>query len=278
MKHPASEAGSVLILAPTGNDASLTQQFLAAAGIPAKSCADIPQLRRGLEGRCSAIILAEEILKVSSVQALAEALSKQPAWSDIPLIIITSGGEVDQACLRRLAVFGPGSNVTLLERPFRPGTLVSSVESAVRSRLRQYQVHDLLKELSAARDAAEQANRAKDDFLAALSHELRTPLNPVLLLATEAAANEKIPDDIRADFDIIAKNVMLESRLIDDLLDLTRITRGKLILDTRPVPLNGVIRDAITNVMPDIREKNLGLTVDLWDADPVVDADAVRLQ
>ncbi len=89
------------------------------------------------------------------------------------------------------------------------------------------QLGDILAREKAAREAAEAANRAKDDFLAALSHELRTPLNPVLLLASEAARNTDLPPGIRTDFDTIRKNIELEARLIDDLLDLTRITHGQ---------------------------------------------------
>ena len=89
------------------------------------------------------------------------------------------------------------------------------------------------RELAHALARERAANRAKDDFLAALSHELRTPLNPVLLLASEAARNEELPTETRADFDTIRKNIEFEARLIDDLLDLTRITHGKLVLERR---------------------------------------------
>src|SRR3978361_1287 len=82
--------------------------------------------------------------------------------------------------------------------------------------------------LREARDAAERSGRAKDSFLAALSHELRTPLNPVLLLASEAAENVSFPPEARAQFLTIRKNVELEARLIDDLLDLTKLTHGKM--------------------------------------------------
>jgi FixJ family two-component response regulator len=75
-----------------------------------------------------------------------QTLAEQPSWSDIPIILITSGGEARQTSLRRLAVFGPGGNVTLLERPFRPATLISAVEVALRSRQRQYESHQLMKE------------------------------------------------------------------------------------------------------------------------------------
>ena len=84
-----------------------------------------------------------------------------------------------------------------------------------------------------AKEAAEAANRAKDDFLAALSHELRTPLNPVLMLTSELENSADLPDSARQDFAMIRKNVELEARIIDDLLDLTRVTRGKVQLNLR---------------------------------------------
>ena len=100
--------------------------------------------------------------------------------------------------------------------------------------LRANEVCGSTKALRASEAQAMAASRAKDDFLAALSHELRTPLNPVLLLATEASANPQLPLEVRADFETIAKNVSLEARLIDDMLDLTRIARGKLALEMQP--------------------------------------------
>ncbi|HWL17630.1 MAG TPA: ATP-binding protein [Opitutus sp.] len=134
------------------------------------------------------------------------------------------------------------------------------------------------KELERARDEALAASRAKDDFLAALSHELRTPLNPVLLLASEAAEDPALPERARADFDTIRKNVELEARLIDDLLDLTRITRGKLLLDMRPHDVNSIVQDALKTVRADLQAKRIALTVRLAPSAAVVQGDAVRLQ
>lgn len=75
------------------------------------------------------------------------------------------------------------------------------------------------------------ANREKDLFLAALSHELRMPLSPVLLLASGGAENQELPEKVRNDFAVICKNIEIETQLIDDILDLSRIVSGKLTLN-----------------------------------------------
>jgi len=133
-------------------------------------------------------------------------------------------------------------------------------------------------ELKRARDEAEQANRAKDDFLAALSHELRTPLNPVLLIASEAVNNFELPPRVRTDFDTIRRNVELEARLIDDLLDISRITCGKLVMEMEPVDVHTALSSAIEKVRSDIGQKEIALALNLQSADFTVRGDAVRLQ
>jgi PAS domain S-box-containing protein len=134
------------------------------------------------------------------------------------------------------------------------------------------------KELERARDEALAASRAKDDFLAALSHELRTPLNPVLLLASEAAEDLSLPEAVRGDFATIRKNVELEARLIDDLLDLTRITRGKLPLDMQPHDIHTILRDALATVHAELERKSIMIHLKLNAANSLVLGDAVRLQ
>lgn len=125
---------------------------------------------------------------------------------------------------------------------------------------------------------ARAASRAKDDFLAALSHELRTPLNPVLLLATEAARDSRWPAEARAAFEEIAKNVSLEARLIDDLLDLTRITRGKLTLDMRPVDIHASLEEALAMVRDEIDQKKISLSWSKRAGRCAVLGDDVRLK
>ena len=133
-------------------------------------------------------------------------------------------------------------------------------------------------EVTAARDKAVEASRAKDDFLARLSHELRTPLNPVLLLASEAASNRSLPEEVRADFETIAQNVTLEARLIDDLLDLTAITRGKVALELRPVQIHSVLHDAFAMMRQDIGAKQLRVSMRLNAEQHVVMGDDMRLK
>jgi signal transduction histidine kinase len=132
--------------------------------------------------------------------------------------------------------------------------------------------------LRASEAQATAASRAKDEFLAALSHELRTPLSPVLLLATEAAGNESLPEEVRADFEIIAKNVSLEARLIDDLLDLTRITHGKLALEMLPFDAHVGLRHALSLARADMEVKRIQLVLHLDSARSTIVGDEIRLE
>lgn len=131
--------------------------------------------------------------------------------------------------------------------------------------------------LAQARDDALAASRAKDEFLASLSHELRTPLNPVLLLASEAARDATHAPPLRELFVMIEKNVLHEARLIDDLLDVTRIGSGKLSLHRETLPFDLVVADAIESVRPRALEKRLELRVRLGATGERVSGDSVRL-
>lgn len=122
------------------------------------------------------------------------------------------------------------------------------------------------------------ASRAKDDFLAALSHELRTPLNPVLMLASDGAQNPQLSSSVREAFRLIEKNALLEARLIDDLLDLTRIENGKVSLDLQTVDAHTAVMDAIENVRAEAGQKSIVLVLQLQAEQSHVHADPARLQ
>ena len=130
-----------------------------------------------------------------------------------------------------------------------------------------------------SRDALEAANNAKDQFLAVLSHELRTPLMPVLM-TVQALQDDRCPTPaaLADGLDVIRRNVELEARLIDDLLDLTRISKGKLQLNFDAVDLHAVIRSAIDICAVDVMGKKLGTTLDLTATRHHVRGDPARLQ
>lgn len=133
-------------------------------------------------------------------------------------------------------------------------------------------------ELQKAHDAAVAASRAKDDFLAALSHELRNPLNPVLLIASDAAGDETLAPAVRSAFETIYKNVELEARIIDDLLDLTKVARRQIAFDLRVHDLHDLVRHTLTMIDAEVAEKSLETQVDLRAEKSLVLADNVRLQ
>jgi signal transduction histidine kinase len=133
-------------------------------------------------------------------------------------------------------------------------------------------------DLRRAREAAERASAARDDFLAALSHELRTPLAPALMAASALEKDVGLPESARSDLSLIRRNVELEARLIDDLLDLTIITRGQLVLQEADVNVHTSLNRAIELCQDEARQKRLGLQIELGARRTQIRGDAVRVQ
>ena len=135
------------------------------------------------------------------------------------------------------------------------------------------------REFEAEKIAAQKANKAKDDFLAALSHELRTPLTPALAAATYLQDNtDKLPQEFAEDVEIIKRNVQLQARLIDDLLDLTRIASGKLHLELEDCDAHKIIENAIEMAESAIAAKQLKISTGLQAKRYHIMADCIRLQ
>jgi len=133
-------------------------------------------------------------------------------------------------------------------------------------------------ELQRAKEQAEAASLAKDRFLAILSHELRTPLTPVLMLAESLESNPMLPSALRLDASLIRRHVSLEARLIDDLLDLTRIEKGKLHLQKEFVNIHEVIGTAVEMVRSQAKTKGVDLLSDMRSNRVYVEVDRARLK
>lgn len=139
-----------LILAPLGRDAPIAAAILGEVGVPVTICADLPCLCRDLAGGAALALVVEEALHGADLGELARWLNAQPPWSDFPFILLSPRGgglERNPAAGRLMDALG---NVTFLERPFHPTTLVSLVQTALRGRRRQYEARQRMEEIREA--------------------------------------------------------------------------------------------------------------------------------
>jgi signal transduction histidine kinase/ActR/RegA family two-component response regulator len=125
---------------------------------------------------------------------------------------------------------------------------------------------------------AARASRAKDDFLAVLSHELRNPLTPALAAADALGGDDRLPADLRGEAALIRRNIELEVRLIDELLDLTRSRRGVLALRLEPTDAHELISESVAVCKPEVEQKRIRLQLRLDAARSLVRADGIRLR
>jgi len=272
----------VLLLAPTERDAQASRAVLGEAGIPCARCDGLYLLCEQIPAGAGAVIVPEEVLVADGSECLATAIRHQPVWSDLPVIVLSRAGMESPGAARAMSTLG---NVTVIERPLRVTTLVSVVRTALRARERQYQIRDHLagreraeRQLRAAKAEADEANRSKDQFLAALSHELRTPLSPVLMTVEVLASDPALPQRARDDLDVVRRNVELETKLIDDLLDVSRAASGKLQLRRETTSLHRLLEQVVTVCTSDQFTKQLRVVTGFGATVDTVRVDAARIQ
>ena len=279
----------ILIAAPVGRDAPAIVELLEAHGYLAQICRGLDDAGAQLEQGAGALLLTEEALERERIAELLPRLDRQPAWSELPVIILTTAGERSANRLDRIAAAAGG--VTLLERPLGAGTLLRSIEVALRSRRRQYQVRDLLEAQlareTALRDSEERlrlavaalrdTDRRKDAFLATLSHELRNPLAPIRNAAEVLASPRLTPMQLRWTQSVIQRQAAHMASLLDDLLELTRITQGKLQLRKQACSIQGIVEAAVETARPLLEKKQHELHIRVPGDIPPFIGDPVRL-
>ena len=270
---------SIIHLEDNPLDHRLVRARLAADGLDARlvRVETEADLRRELDGGTADLVLADYNLpQFDGLAALRLAHAVRPG---LPVIVI-SGAMGEQAAVD---VLKEGATDYVLKdhldrlTPAIRRALREAADRAAAERADR-EIRQAKEAAEAAREAAEAANRAKDHFLAVLSHELRTPLTPTLTTIQTMEADPGLPAEYRESVEVIRRNVELEVRLIDDLLDLTRVSRGKLELNLQRTDAHEAVRQAIGICDSDLRGKQLTLTADLCAAAPAVRADPARLQ
>lgn len=250
----------ILIYAPAGQDAALAGTVLAGSAIASHACRSPGELAEQLALGAGGVLTVDEALHAGVYCVLDAYARQQPDWSDLPIILLTHAG-LDSLPLRQaIATLG---NLTLLERPVHILTLITSAHAMLRARQRQYQVRE--------------TQRRKDEFLASLGHELRNPLAPikssVALLKHLYPASEQVGKVS----DVIERQVTHLTRLVDDLLDVARITSGKVLLQRKDFELQQVLDHVNELCQPAASKRHIRITRDLPSHAVTLHADYARV-
>ncbi|AKJ26720.1 hybrid sensor histidine kinase/response regulator [Caldimonas brevitalea] len=251
----------VFVLAPSGKDAVLIEAALQHSRIEVLRCAHAHDAVQHAHDGIGALVVAEEALKeAAALRMLQQLVDTQASWSDLPVLLLSQRGRLSALASRAARVLG---NVTVLERPTQVATLVSAVRTALRTRERQYEVRH--------------ADVQKDMFLATLAHELRNPLAPLSNALHLLQAGRLSEQQQQWATGVMQRQVGQLSRLVDDLLDVARITRGKIVLQKERLDLRDAIQAAVETSLPQIDAMRHRLSVDLPPQPVWADADRTRI-
>lgn len=230
-------AERLLILAPVGRDAELMRRYLERAGMHCSVETEMDVLLSAVEQGAGAVLLTEEALSPEGIHKLASVLGQQPPWSEIPVIILTGLPSIDGR-RRSFYELEQQTNVTLVDRPVRVASLVSAARSALRSRQRQYEIRDLMIKL-------EDRVHERDRFLAILGHELRNPLGAILLASQMHDEAQQL--DL-GHAQLIERQTRHLTRLVNDLLDLSRVVSGKIVLKRHSCDLREIVAQSLQTI------------------------------
>jgi signal transduction histidine kinase len=249
----------VLVLVRGAHEGRVTLSLLAKAGFAGKTCVDVAELCRMVAEGAGAALLAEEVLTPPALSALHQALAEQPAWSDFPLLVFSAANPSDKQRSAATDVLG---NVTFLDRPVHVRTMIASVQSALRSRQRQYE--------------ARRAIQSRDSFLAMLGHELRNPLGVITFALAVLEKSSTAPPP--KEYSVIARQARHLSRLVDELLDVARVTHGKVTLKRQPLDVVEIARYIFEALLPSARARQLAYELQVPAEPLLVQGDRQRLE
>lgn len=288
-----------LILAPSGRDGPIAAAILADAGVPAVVCRDLSELQAAMEEGAGLAVIVDEALRSSDLAPLSAWVEAQPSWSDFPFLLLTQrGGSVERNPIaqRLSATLG---NVSFLERPFHPTTLVSAVRTALRGRSRQYEARERIEEIRRGEALLEKRVQERTAELEAANRQLATQIlerekvETALRQAQRLEAVGQLTSGVAHDFNnlltVVLGNVEQMQKRVDDPALMRRLLmmgeasrRGARLtaqmlafsrrqkLEPRPVNLNETVQG-----MRDLLQSTIGgsvhilepeLAEDLWPA------------
>jgi signal transduction histidine kinase/CheY-like chemotaxis protein len=249
----------ILVFVRGSRDGKVTCELLARDGLVPCLCSTLDELCTEIDAGAGAVLVAEEALRKDAVERIHVTLEGQPVWSDVPIVVFGTSGE-QRARLLAETIHQLG-NVTFLDRPVQVRSMLASVHAAVRSRRRQYETR--------------RAIESRDAFLAMLGHELRNPLGAIRLASMTLHETGAAP---AKELDIIERQSLHLSRIVDDLLDVARITRGKVTLRKERVLVAEAVRSAFALMERTAREHLASYDLVVEDEGLWIDGDRQRLE
>jgi len=243
------------ILAPVGRDGALLASTLSALDIETVVTAHASALIERLAEGAGAAIIADEALTSAALSGLRIWLSEQPPWSDMPFIVLTTGGVPTRESHLRARDLRALGNFTLIERPVRPDTVESSIRAALRARMRQY-------EIRSRQEALVQANADLEQFAHSASHDLREPLRTIGIYSDLLARDygSKLDERGKGFLKLIGERI---SRMDDLLGDLLSYAHASSIFgeEVQPNPANRALEDALKNLEGSILQTGARISV-----------------
>jgi two-component system, chemotaxis family, CheB/CheR fusion protein len=266
----------VLILAPSGRDAALISSMLEKEGVPCFSSRYHSEWMAQFRLGASLAVIAEEALAGVNVHPLIELLREQPPWSDLPILLLTgSGAEESETSVRLVTLLGPSANITLLERPVRVATLLSSVRSALRARRRQYEMREYLAERKRSEEKLRQTQKLESLGVLAggVAHDFNNLLTGIMGSAS-LAMDSLLPSDrhLRP----ILADVLAASESAADLTRQLLAYAGKGRFVIEPIQLSATVK-AVTHMVQSSIPPNVDLHLNVDSVLPPIDADKTQI-
>jgi signal transduction histidine kinase len=256
MYRRTQEETRILVLAPVGRDANLIAATLSTGGLIPAICPMASQFVAMLREGAAAAVISEEALSAPVLAEVSEWIASQPPWSDFPFVVMTFGGRPSPKTSRRTGELQALGNVTFLERPVRPDTILSSLRAALRARLRQYEMRHRQENLA-------QVNADLEQFAHSASHDLREPIRNIAIYSEllEHDYSGSLDEQPRQFLEFMKSGAKRMEALVDDLL---AYTEASSIVDAMhdPIDANGALETTLSNLRERIRQSRARIICD----------------